>query len=101
MSESPTTSMATPGVVQDASPDVIQAAEPTRVQDAVSHTLVLVTEQEVGFGTAAAIPLRPRKFTRRLIDAIRVVRAAFTPPRDDTTHSTSVISRCCRECSSR
>jgi hypothetical protein len=80
MSESPTTSMATPGVVQDATPDVIQAAEPTRVQDAVSHALVPVTEQEVGFGTAAAIPLRPRKFTRRLIDAIRVVGAALHPP---------------------
>lgn len=72
MSESPMTSTPTP--------DVVQAAEPTRVGHGVSDAPVLVTEQEVGFGTTAAIPLRPKKFTRRLIDAIRVVGAALHPP---------------------
>jgi hypothetical protein len=43
---------------------------------------VLVTEQQVMFGTAAAV--RPRStripVTRRMSGALRVVAAAFTPP---------------------
>jgi len=74
MSESPTTSAKTPGVIQD--------PEPTLVEDSVSQAPVLVTEQKVMFSTAAvAVPLRPTTITRRLTDAIRVVGAAlYRPP---------------------
>jgi len=71
MSESPKTSAMTQDVIQD--------AEPTLVENGVSHAPVLITEQEVVFSTAAAVPLRPTKITRRLIDAIRVVGAALHP----------------------
>jgi hypothetical protein len=63
-----------------ATPDVIQHAEPTVVQDGTSHAPVLITPQEVVFGTAAARSLRPATLSRRLIDAIRVVGAALRPP---------------------
>jgi hypothetical protein len=73
MSESPTTSAKTPGVIQD--------PEPTLV-DKVSQAPALVTEQEVMFSTAAAaVPLRPTTIARQLTDAIRVVGAAlYRPP---------------------
>ena len=63
MSESPTTSAKTPGV--------IQVSERSLAADRVSQAPVLVTEQEVMFSTAAAVPLPPTTITRRLIDAIR------------------------------
>src|SRR5262245_28288580 len=59
MSQSPKTSAATPGVVED--------AEPTVVGDAVSHAPVFITEQEVVFSTAAATSPRPASISRRLI----------------------------------
>jgi hypothetical protein len=73
MSQSPTTSAATP--------DVIQHGEPTLVKDGMSHAPVLITPQEVMFSTAAATSPRPASPSRRVIDAIRVVGAAlFRPP---------------------
>ena len=45
MSQSPTTSAATPDVTQD--------AEPTVVKNGMSHAPVLITPQEVMFSTAA------------------------------------------------
>lgn len=63
-----------------ATPDVIKDAEPTPVANGVSHAPVLISEQEVRFSTAAAVPLRPSKITHRLIEAIRVVSAALHPP---------------------
>jgi hypothetical protein len=45
MSQSPTTSAATPDVTQD--------AEPTVVKNGMSHAPVLITPQEVMFGTGA------------------------------------------------
>ena len=39
----------------------------------MSQAPVLITEQQVVFSTAAAVPLRPTTITRRLIGAIRVV----------------------------
>ncbi|MDT5045797.1 MAG: hypothetical protein QOG75_1650 [Mycobacterium sp.] len=63
MSESPTTSAK--------APDVIQDPEPTVAEDRVFQAPVLVTEQEVMFSTAAAVPMPPTTITRRLIDAIR------------------------------
>jgi hypothetical protein len=72
MSQSPTTSAATPDVIQD--------AEPTLVKDGMSRAPVFITEQEVVFSTAAAISSRPASISRRLIDTIRVVGAAMQRP---------------------
>ncbi|HME78367.1 MAG TPA: hypothetical protein VKI00_22770 [Mycobacterium sp.] len=41
---------------------------------------VLITEQEVMFGTAAAVAPKATPITRRMIDALRVVGAALRPP---------------------
>jgi hypothetical protein len=49
-----------------------------RVGEAPSRTPVLITEQEVLFATAAAVPLQPPRTGRRWIEAARVfVTAAF------------------------
>jgi hypothetical protein len=72
MSESPTTSAATP--------DVIEHVEPTVVKDGTSHAPVFITAQEVVFSTAAALSARPGSISRRLIGAIRVVGAALHRP---------------------
>jgi hypothetical protein len=72
MSQSPTTSAATPDVIQD--------AEPTSVKDGMSHAPVFVTPQEVVFSTAAPGSSRPASISRRLIDAIRVLGAALHRP---------------------
>jgi hypothetical protein len=93
MSQSPTTSAATPDVVQD--------AEPTLVNDGMSHAPVLITEQEVVFSTAVAMSSRPASISRRLIDAIRGVGAAVhrTPPRRHYLQRSSYLeeSRMARE----
>jgi hypothetical protein len=72
MSQSPTTSAATPDVIED--------VEPTVLKDGTSHAPVFITEQEVVFGSAAALSSRPASISRRLIDAIRVVGAALDRP---------------------
>ena len=41
---------------------------------------VLITEQEVMLGTAAAVSPRSDPITHRIMDALRVVGAAFGPP---------------------
>jgi hypothetical protein len=92
MSQSPTTSAVTPDVIKD--------AEPTLVKDGMPHAPVFITQQEVVFSTAAAMSSRRASISRRLIDAIRVVRAALhRPPRDATTRRAAVIelSRMARE----
>jgi hypothetical protein len=72
MSQSPTTSAATPDVIQD--------AEPAVVKGGLSHAPVFITEQEVVFSTAAARSSRPASISSRVIDAIRVVGAAVHRP---------------------
>jgi hypothetical protein len=72
MSQSPTTSAATPDVIQD--------AEPTSVKDGTSHAPVLITPQQVVFSTAAATSSRPASISRRVIDAIRGIGAAVHQP---------------------
>ena len=71
MPQSPTTSAATPDVIED--------AEPTLVTDGMSHAPVFITQQEVVFSTAAARSSRPASISRRVINAIRVVGAALQP----------------------
>jgi len=74
MSQSPSTSAATPDVI-------IQDAEPTLVTGGMSHAPVFITQQQVVFSTAAATSSRPASISRRLIEAIRVVGAAlYRPP---------------------
>jgi hypothetical protein len=41
---------------------------------------VLITEQEVVFGTAAAVRPRSSPITRRMVGVLRVVGAALRPP---------------------
>jgi hypothetical protein len=73
MSQSPTTSAATPDVIQD--------AEPTLVNDGMSDAPVFITAQGVVFSSAVARSSRPATISRRVIDAIRVVGAAlYRPP---------------------
>jgi hypothetical protein len=75
-----------------------EIAEPTADSTAV-HTPVLITEQEVRFATAAAVPLQPTKAGRRWTGVIGAVRAMFVsstdqprerrhyPPRNDFLES--------------
>jgi hypothetical protein len=92
MSQLPTTAVATPNVTQD--------AEPTVVGEAKSHPPVFITEQQVVFSTAAALS-RPPSISRRLIDAIRVLGAAFElpPPKRHLPQRSSYLeySRMARE----
>jgi hypothetical protein len=71
MSQSPTTSAATPDAIED--------AEPTMVKDQTSPAPVLITAQEVVLSTAAALS-RPPSISRRLLGAIGVVGAARHRP---------------------
>ncbi len=93
MSQSPTTSAATPDVIQDAGP--------TLVKDEMSHAPVFITQQEVVFSTAAATSSRPASISRRLIDTIRVVGAALhrRPARRHSPQRSSYLehSRMARE----
>jgi hypothetical protein len=61
-----------------ASPDAV--AQPADAE-ASPRTPVLITEQQVLFATAAAVPLQPTKTSRRWIEAVRAiganVKAAF------------------------
>ena len=72
MSQSPTTSAATPDVTQD--------VEPTVVKNGMAYAPVLIIEQKVVFSTATAMSSRPASISRRLIDKIRVVGAALHRP---------------------
>jgi hypothetical protein len=49
--------------------DVVE--DPEHVIEAVSQPPVVITEQEVAFSTAAAVPLPRTKPTRRVIAAVR------------------------------
>jgi hypothetical protein len=47
--------------------------EPKHVIEAVTQPLVIITEQQVAFSTAAAVPLPRTKPTRRVIAALRAM----------------------------
>jgi|SRR5215212_7865382 len=51
--------------------DVVE--EPEDVSEAVSQAPILITEQEVAFSTAAAVPLPRTKSTRRVMAALRAI----------------------------
>jgi hypothetical protein len=69
----------------DIAPDVVE--QPADVADASPRTPVLITEQQVQFATAAALPLQPAKSSRRWTEALRAigasVRAAFVTSSDE------------------
>jgi hypothetical protein len=56
-----------------ANPDAAKphAAEPPTAVEAPARTPVLITEQEVLFATAAAMPLRQARVSRRWIEAVQ------------------------------
>jgi hypothetical protein len=58
---------------------------------------VVITESEVMLGTAAAVSPRSTHITRRMIDALGVVAAAFRPPppRPHHAHRAAYLERAC------
>jgi hypothetical protein len=61
-----------------ASPDVATPPAPTA---ATPRTPALITEQQVMFATAAAVPLRPLRTSRRWTDGLRAwLAAVFVQP---------------------
>lgn len=73
----------------EATQDAIAGTQPTVSNDDLSQPpalvtkpqpLVLVTEQEVMFGTAAAVRPRSTPITHRMTGALRVVADALRPP---------------------
>jgi hypothetical protein len=68
-----------------APPEAIE--QPADVADAAPRTPVLITEQQVLFATAAALPLQPAKTSRRWTELMRAigasVRAAFVTSSDE------------------
>jgi hypothetical protein len=72
MSQSPTISALTPDVTED--------AEPAVVNGGISDGPVLITVQQVMFGTAAVVSPRRVSNWRRLIEAVRGVGAALRRP---------------------
>jgi hypothetical protein len=61
-------------------PEVVD--QPADIAEASPRTPVLITEQQVLFATAAALPLEPAKTSRRWVEVLRAigagVRAAVT-----------------------
>src|SRR6059058_1845295 len=57
-----------------APPDALKQPVPVEVSP---RTPVLITEQQVLFATAAAVPSQPAKTGRLWIEAVRVIGAAF------------------------
>ena len=68
-----------------ASPEVVE--QPADVIEATPHTPVLITEQQVLFATAAAVPLNPAKTSRSWTQTVRAIgasmRAATVTPSND------------------
>ena len=59
-----------------------EVTEPADVVEATPGTPVLITEQQVLFGTAAAVAVQPVK-TRRWAAAVRAIRASLTATSSD------------------
>ena len=58
-----------------APPEVVEQL--ADVTEAAPRTPVLITEQQVLFATAAALPLQPAKIGRRWIEAVRAIGAGL------------------------
>lgn len=87
----------------EATRDVVTDAQARAVNDELLELLVtqpqppvVITEQEVMLGTAAAVSPRRIPITHRMMDALRVVGAAFgppPPPRPHYAHRAAYIER--------
>ena len=55
-------------------PEVVE--QPADIAEASPRTPVLITEQQVLFATAAALPLQPAKTSRRWIEVLRAIGAS-------------------------
>jgi hypothetical protein len=84
--------------------DAITGVQPTVSNDNLSQppvlisepeAPVLISEQEVMLGTAAAVRPRSTQITRRMINALHVVGAALRPPppRPHYSHGGAYIER--------
>ena len=60
--------------------DAVTGTQPTVSKDNLSEPPVLISEQEVMLGTAAAVRPQSTQITRRMINALHVVGAALQPP---------------------
>ena len=69
----------------DVAPEVV--GQPPEIAEASPRTPVLITEQQVLFATAAALPLQPVKTSRGWTEVMRAigasVRAAFATSSDE------------------
>jgi hypothetical protein len=82
-------------------PDAVAAVEP--VTEGVTQTPVLITEQEIVFSTAAAMPVRPAKTRRGLTAVLRGLFVNSTankekprrhyPPRRDSLLEHTAMAR--------
>ncbi|HUB54119.1 MAG TPA: hypothetical protein VMB04_03015 [Mycobacterium sp.] len=86
----------------EATQDVVSDAQARAVNDELLEVLVtepqppvVITEQEVMLGTAAAVSPRRISITHRMLDTLRVVGAAFgpPPPRPHYSHRAAYIER--------
>ena len=77
MSDLPTVTDSAPEVIEDPVPQTRSAAP----SDEVSSPELLITEQEVVFGTAAAVPLQPGKIGGRLVAVLFGISADASRPR--------------------
>ena len=55
-------------------PEVVE--QPADIAEASPRTPVLITEQQVLFATAAALPLQPAKTSRRWTEVVRAIGAS-------------------------
>jgi len=51
--------------------------QPGDVVEAVQRTPVLITEQQVLFATAAAVPVQPVRIGRRWVESVRAIAASL------------------------
>jgi hypothetical protein len=81
----------------EATQDAITSTQLTVSSDESSQPPVLITEQEVMFGTAAAVRPGSTPITSRMIGALRVVAAALRPPppRRHYAHRARYIEHAC------
>jgi hypothetical protein len=59
----------------DAPPESVE--QPGDVVEAVPRTPVLITEQQVLFATAAAVPVKPVRIGRRWVESVRAIAASL------------------------
>jgi hypothetical protein len=77
MPDLPAVTDSTPQAIEDP----VSQTQSVAPSDEVSSPELLITEQEVLFGTAAAVPLQRGKIVRRLVAVLFAISAAASRPR--------------------